>query len=38
MEACDFDSLLSLNEITPALSHNATEQRFVAVSRHIIMF
>jgi hypothetical protein len=38
MEACDFDSLLSLKEITPALLNNATEQRLVEVSRHIIMF
>jgi hypothetical protein len=38
VDECDFDSLLSLKEITPALSHNATEQRFVAVSRHITMF
>jgi hypothetical protein len=36
-EACDFPSELSFRATTPLLSHSATEQRFVAVSRQSII-
>jgi hypothetical protein len=37
LDACDFDSLLLTSETGPPLSHKATEQILVAVSRHNII-